>query len=92
MQKVKVAIAGFGKGGRIYNSPIISSVEGLEITKILTSSPDNIAAANGDFPKAQVVSSYEELLGDPEVDLVVITTPNHLHKQYVQKALNARNM
>lgn len=89
MQKIKVALAGFGKGGRIYNSTIISSVEGLEITKILTSSPENIAAANEDFPKAQVVSSYEELLKDPEIDLVVITTPNHLHKQYVEKALHS---
>lgn len=89
MRKVKVAMAGFGKGGRVYNAPVISSVEGLEITTILTSSRGNITAAGKDFPEADVVNSYDEILNDPAIDLVVITTPNHLHKDYAAKALHA---
>ena len=89
MKKVQVAMAGFGKGGRIYNAPVISSVEGLEIRKIFTSSRENIAAAGKDYPDAQVVNSYEDIIEDAAIDLVVITTPNHLHKHYATKALRA---
>lgn len=89
MQKIKVAMAGFGKGGSIYNAPVISSIPGLEITKILTTSPENIKTAKKDFPEAQVVSDYDWILEDKEIELVIITTPNHIHKQFAEKALAA---
>ena len=89
MKKIKVALAGFGKGGRIYNAPIISSVEGFQIHKIMTSSQENIEAAKQDYPGAVVVQNFSEITNDPEVDLVVILTPNHLHKDFAIKALEA---
>lgn len=89
MKKIKVALAGFGKGGRIYNAPVISSVEGFEIHKIMTSSQENIEAAKQDYPGAVVVQNFSEITNDPEVDLVVILTPNHLHKDFAIKALQA---
>ncbi|CAM4290616.1 oxidoreductase [Gillisia limnaea] len=89
MKQIQVAMAGFGKGGSIYNAPIISSIAGLEITKILTTSAENIKSAKQDFPEAEVVSEYDTILQDREIDLVIITTPNHFHKEFVEKALNA---
>lgn len=89
MKKIKVAIVGFGKGARIYNAPDICSVEGFEITKIMTANNENIAAAKKDFPSAKVVAAFEEIIEDPEIKLVVITTPNHLHKEFAEKALKA---
>lgn len=89
MKKIKTAIAGYGKGAKIYNAPIISSVDGFKISKILTSSEENIAAAKEDFPESQVVSKYNEILKDPDIELVIITTPNHLHKSFAEKALKA---
>ena len=89
MKPIKVALAGFGAGGRIYNAPIIASVEALRITKILTSSPENIKAAKRDLPKASLVKDFTEILEDSEIDLVVITTPNQLHREYAEKALKA---
>jgi len=89
MKKIKVAIVGYGKGARIYNAPDISSVEGFEITKIMTANNENIAAAKKDFPNAKVVTGFEEITEDPEIELVVITIPNHLHKEFAQKALKA---
>ena len=89
MSKIKVALAGFGSGGRVYNAPILAAVEDFVITKILTGSPENISAAKLDFPEAVIVGDYSEILEDPEINLVVITTPNHLHKEFTEKALKA---
>ena len=89
MVEINTALAGFGSGGRIYNAPIFSSVPGFRITKILTSNPSNVAAAENDFPQASVVSHFEEILKDKEVELVIVLLPNHLHYGYVKKALEA---
>ncbi|MFD1079668.1 Gfo/Idh/MocA family protein, partial [Longispora fulva] len=61
----------------------------LSITHILTSNPKNVEAAKLDFPTAAVVSSYEEILNNPNVDLVIILLPNHLHFEYAKRALEA---
>jgi len=89
MKSLNVAMVGFGSGARIYNAPIISSVEGFEIKKILTSNPENIKAAKNDFPQAQVVQDYSKILQDSTIDIVVVATPNHLHKEIATKALEA---
>ena len=89
MSIINIGMAGFGKGGRIYNAPIIASLEEFEIKKILTSSKENINAAKKDFPAAEIVENFEQILQDPEIELVVITTPNHLHKQFAEEALRA---
>ncbi|HET7361142.1 MAG TPA: Gfo/Idh/MocA family oxidoreductase, partial [Salinimicrobium sp.] len=89
MKIINVALVGFGSGARIYNAPIISSVTGLEIRKILTSHPDNIEAAKNDFPGAEVVQDYNEILNDPVIELVVVAVPNHFHKELAEKALKA---
>lgn len=87
MATLKVAIAGFGKGGQIYNAPVISSVAGFKIAKIMTSG--NTAEAKRDFPNAEVVQNFTGITEDPKIDVVVITTPNHLHKEFAEKALRA---
>lgn len=89
METIEVAIAGFGKGARIYNAPVISSVPGLKITRLMTNSSENIKAAKKDFPKAEIVSDYDALLTGEDINLVVITAPNHLHAEMTEKALKA---
>lgn len=89
MKKLRTALAGFGSGGRIYNAPIISSVPGYAIEKILTSSSENIQAAKKNFSEAKIVQDYDEILQDDTIDLVIISLPNHLHCSYAKNALLA---
>jgi scyllo-inositol 2-dehydrogenase (NADP+) len=35
----------------------------------------------------KVVSTYGEVVGDEEVDVVIVSTPNNTHYEYVKKAL-----
>lgn len=80
---------GYGSGGRIYNAPVISSVRGFSIRSIMTSSIENRIAAKKDFPEARILSEFSEILEDPEIDLLIITLPNHLHYQFTKRALEA---
>ena len=89
MKQVNTAFAGYGSGGSIYNAPILSSVEGFNVTKVLTSSPKNIKAAKKDFPQVKVVKEYSAIIEDPDIDLVVLVLPNHLHYTFAKQALEA---
>lgn len=80
---------GFGAGGNTYNAPIIDSVPGFKIKKILTGNPKNIQQAKKDFPLAEIVQDFEKLIQDPEIELLIITLPNHLHFEFAEKALKA---
>ena len=58
---------------------------GVEVTGVVGSTPER-AAAKGIAPAYE---SYEALLADDRVDVVHVTTPNHLHHPQVKQALAA---
>jgi predicted dehydrogenase len=58
---------------------------GVEVAGVVGSSPER-ARAKAVTP---VYESYEELLADERVDVVHLTTPNHLHHPQVKQALEA---
>jgi predicted dehydrogenase len=58
---------------------------GVEVTGVVGSTPER-AALKGIGP---VYESYEALLADDRVDVVHLTTPNHLHHPQVKQALAA---
>lgn len=89
MKKIRTALAGFGSGGRIYNAPVISSVPGFSIDMILTSNPENIRVAKEDFPTARIVGDISEITANPDIELVIILLPNHLHYEAAKTALLA---
>jgi predicted dehydrogenase len=58
---------------------------GVEVAGVVGSSPERARGKR----LARVYTSYEELLADAEVDVVHLTTPNHLHHPQVKQALEA---
>jgi len=84
LRKVKVGIIGYGFSGKTFHAPIIQTVEGLEISKIVSS---NALKVKEDYPDVEVVSDAQQLLSDPAIDLVIITTPNTTHYPFAKQAL-----
>jgi predicted dehydrogenase len=58
---------------------------GVEVVGVVGSSPERAQAKH----LAPVIDSYEQLLADDRVDVVHLTTPNHLHHGQVKQALAA---
>jgi predicted dehydrogenase len=58
---------------------------GVEVVGVVGSSPERARAK----ALAPVSESYEELLADERVDVVHLTTPNHLHYAQVKQTLEA---
>jgi predicted dehydrogenase len=81
---IRTAIIGYGFSAQTFHVPFIHTDSRFQLTHIVTSKPDRVEL---DFPNIAAVPSYTSL--DPDqIDLVVITTPNHLHFEIADYFLN----
>jgi scyllo-inositol 2-dehydrogenase (NADP+) len=88
-KKINVGLIGYGIGGQVFHAPILSSVKGLFLKKIRASKPEQLALARQRYPEAELVPDADNIILDPSIDLVVITTPNALHFPLAAQALEA---
>ena len=83
---IRTAVLGYGFAGRIFHSPFVHAVPGLELSAIVQRHGDSAAA---DYPATRVLRSVDEVFGDPAIDLVVVATPNDSHVELARRALEA---
>jgi len=83
---IRVALIGFGYAGRLFHAPLISATPDLRLAVIGSRQRDRVSSA---YPEAQVVAEPLEAVRHPEVDLVVIATPNDSHVPLAEAALSA---
>ena len=82
---IRVALIGYGYAGKTFHAPLIRAVPGLSLNCIGTSKPEVVEAA---FP-GMVVCPPDQVPTLPEIDLVVIATPNESHFPLAAAALRA---
>jgi predicted dehydrogenase len=83
IEELKSAVVGTGFIGAVHVDAVRRL--GVDVLGVVGSTPERARAKE----LAPVYDSYEELLADEQVDVVHITTPNHLHFPQVRDALAA---
>jgi hypothetical protein len=86
---IKTAILGTGLSLTAFHHPLLTALPDLfTVHSVLErSGKETSRAIVGD--KVKIVTTYEEVINDAEVDLVVVSTPNRTHFDYVRRALEA---
>jgi len=96
MEKIVIAMAGFGAIGKVHqlalsDIPYIypGSLPSIDLKGVCASSPERSiqAAEQGGF--RTVYKDYDAILSDAEVDLIIIVSPNFMHKDQIIKAMKA---
>jgi scyllo-inositol 2-dehydrogenase (NADP+) len=83
---IRVGIAGFGMSARVMQIPFLLVNQNFKIVAVLERHGQESKML---LPDATVVTNIDELVNLPEVDLVIVSTPNHTHFLYAEKALLA---
>jgi predicted dehydrogenase len=83
IRELKAGVAGTGFIGVVHVEALRRL--GVEVLGVVGSTPERAAAK----AIAQVYPTYDALLEDERVDVVHLTTPNHLHHPQVKQALAA---
>ncbi len=86
MKKIITALASFGMSGEVFHGPLITACEGLELKYILQRSKDT---AKDKYPQVTILKTFDEIIDNPEIELVVVNTPNQLHYPMTKAALEA---
>jgi predicted dehydrogenase len=85
-KEISTAVIGYGLGGRVFHAPFVSAVPGLRLATIMQRKGDEAARA---YPGVKISRSLEEVLTDPAISLVVVSTPNETHFALAKQALTA---
>ena len=85
-KKIKTALASFGMSGLVLHGPLMKVNPGFDLTHIYERTKNNSRHL---FPDSEIVRSYNDILNNNEIELVVVNTPDSLHYEMVKQALEA---
>ena len=85
-ESLNVGIVGYGFATKTFHAPLVAGVPGLKLAAISSSDPAKVKA---DWPEVATETSPEALFARPDIDLVVIPTPNETHYPLASAALAA---
>lgn len=86
---INTGLIGFGNSGQTFFAPFIEADPGFNLAKISTSDPAKAAKANEVYPNSKVVQTAEDIISDPDIELVLVGSPNTSHFELTKKALLA---
>ena len=83
---IRVGLIGYGYASKTFHAPLIVGTPGMVLAGVSSSDATKVHA---DWPNMPVVSDPHHLFNDPNIDLIVIPTPNDTHFPLAKAALEA---
>ncbi|HEY1024598.1 MAG TPA: Gfo/Idh/MocA family oxidoreductase [Sphingobacteriaceae bacterium] len=85
-QPIVTGLLAYGMSGKIFHAPFLSQHEGF-VLKAVTERTKKLAMSH--YPDITSYDTPDALINAPDIELVVVNTPNHTHAQYAREALKA---
>lgn len=85
---ISFALVGLGMGGATHAREL-AKAPGARLGAVYGRDPDKAAAFAAEFGAPKAYSDFDELLADPEIDVVSVLTPNGLHGKFAIPAAEA---
>ncbi len=83
---IKVGLIGYGLAGSVFHAPLLGAVPQFRLSKVVTSRREQVAK---DLPGAAAVPDISDILGDPQIGLVIVASPSANHFEHARAALSA---
>ena len=88
-EQIKWGVLGNAEIARVCVIPAMQKSRNGMVHGLATRSPESARKVVAENNITQVYQDYNDLLADPEIDAVYIPLPNHLHRTWTLKALEA---
>jgi predicted dehydrogenase len=89
MSTLRVGVIGAGGIAAKLHLPELADVPGIEVAVLAGRKESRLRTLCREFGVSRWTHSYEEVLGDPSIDAVVVALPHPLHVKYGLLALDA---
>jgi len=88
-RRFRWAVAGVGRHTRQYLLPAIAESARGELAALVTSDPESAARFAEPWGRPRIHTALADALADPDIDGVMLATPNHVHRDQVLAAAHA---
>ena len=88
---IRAAYIGFGVSVREYHIPYVENRDDIQVKYVYRREEDipQFAAYESFYPEITFTTDLDQVLADPELDLVVVSAPDAFHVPYAKQILNA---
>ncbi|MEJ7779494.1 MAG: Gfo/Idh/MocA family oxidoreductase [Daejeonella sp.] len=87
MQKpIVTALLAYGMSGKLFHAPFVNFHPGFAFKGVFEHNNKRVQA---DYPDVKSYDTLQEVLEDPEIELVIVNTPSFLHSEHTRQALLA---
>ncbi len=83
---IKTGIASFGMSGKVFHAPFIDNHPQFELSAIVERNNNDSREKYGN---SKLYRSFEEMIDDKNLELIVVNTPVQTHFEYAKKAILA---
>jgi predicted dehydrogenase len=83
---IGVGIASYGMSGQIFHAPLLAHDRRFRLRRILQRTRND---ATERYPSLVRTSSFDEVLSDREISLVIVNTPDNTHFDLAKRSLQA---
>ncbi len=83
---IRTGLVSFGISSKTFHAPFLTTLPEFTLNAVVERSSDQ---AKEKYPWVKTYRDFESLLGDADIELVVITSPNETHFPYAKAALEA---
>ncbi|WP_282124016.1 Gfo/Idh/MocA family protein [Algibacter mikhailovii] len=84
---IKTGVLSFGMSGSLFHCPFLNLHAKFELTAIVERS---VKKAKKIYPTINSYNTVDELLAQPDIELVVVNTPSSTHFEFAMKALKSK--
>ena len=86
-EKIHCGLSSYGMSGRVFHRPLIDAHSDFQLDAVVQHTQDISDQVNS---SVRIYTSYEEMLNNHDIDLIIVNIPDHLHFKYVKEALLAK--
>ena len=79
-------MASFGMSGMVFHGPLLDAHPGFHLKSVVQRSKSD---ARAHYPEIKIERSFDRLLADDEIELIIVNATNDTHFAFTQSALNA---
>jgi len=83
---IQTGLCAYGMSGQIFHAPFLSCMEEFDFVAV---TERHTKKAGARYPQVTSYASVDEMLNNPELELIIVNTPNVTHFEYAKNALLA---
>lgn len=83
---INTGIASYGMSGKLFHAPFLQAHPNYNLAAIVERHKEE---SKKKYPNAKLYRSFEELIADKTIELVIVNTPVQTHYDYTKAALSA---